>query len=112
MELIISKESIVAAGGMLSSPGGGELVQHLEVQAVGPGQIDPLLQMAASQLHRAPRAVVADSVGDRADAVEVQAAGAPDQLDQQPHALVAGLAEAVEHRGLWPVAGGEPAGLC
>src|SRR5687768_786690 len=106
---IVSAESIAYSRWALSSPRRGELIEDLEVHAVGSGQVDPLLEVAAAQLHGAPRAVVADGVGDRADAVDLQAPCPPDELDQQAHALVAGLAEAVEHRRLGPVAGAEAA---
>ena len=82
---IFSVESIDPRRRVLSSPGQGELVQDLEVQAVGPGQ-DPLLKVAAPAT-APPRAVVADGVGDLTNPVHLgcRPAGRAGPAGARPH---------------------------
>src|SRR5690606_33602728 len=72
---------------------GGE---HVEVVAVGAGEVDPLVDVVAAEGHRAAGAVVPGTLGAAQDVRHGDAAGAPDEGGERHEALVAGLRRIVE----------------
>src|SRR5882757_3109358 len=75
-----------------------ELLEHVPLQAVRGRKEDALHEVAVPYLDGSPGALVLQTLGDRLDARHIHLAGVPQQLGEQPNALITGLAEAVEYR--------------